>query len=55
MRAEDKKGGVILFGEELQRGGVLERVDGVLLGEFDGPRSLETVQLCDCELDDLRG
>jgi hypothetical protein len=34
--AKDHEGGVVLLGEELERGGVLEGVDGVLLGELLG-------------------
>lgn len=34
--AEDHQGGVVLLAEELERGGILEGVDGVLLGELLG-------------------
>lgn len=43
--AEDQQGGVVLLGEELERGGVLEGVDGVLLGELLGQRLAERVQV----------
>lgn len=36
--AEDEEGGVVLLGEELERRGILEGVDGVLLGELLGER-----------------
>lgn len=41
VQANAKEGGVVLFGPELEGGGVLERVDVVLLGERDRVGSLE--------------
>lgn len=51
--AEDEEAGVVLLGEELERGGVLERVDGVLLGELLGEGLAEGVELVEGVLDDL--
>lgn len=52
--AEDEQRGVVLLGEELERGGRLERVDGVLLGELLGERHAQLVQVGEGVLDDLR-
>ena len=43
--AEEREGGVVLGGEELERGRVLEGPDVVLLVEAEGERALEAVQV----------
>lgn len=43
--SKDEEGGIVLLGEELERGGVFKRVDGVLLGEFLGERKTERIQV----------
>lgn len=43
--AEDEQAGVVLLGEELERGRVLEGVDGVLLGELLGQGLAHGVKL----------
>lgn len=43
--AEDEEGGVVLLGEELEGGGVLEGVDGVLLGELLGQGLAQLVEV----------
>ena len=43
--AEDEEGGVVLLGEELERGGVFEGMDFVFLGEFLGEWEVELVQV----------
>lgn len=51
--AEDEDGGVVLLREELERGGVLEGVDGVLLRELLGEGLAEGVELREGILGDL--
>jgi hypothetical protein len=53
--SKDDQGSVIARAEELKRGGVLKRVDVIFLGEFDGIRGLEGVDVDYGELDDLGG
>ena len=50
---EDHETGVVLFGEELERGGVLEGVDGILLGEFLGEGLAHVVEVVEGILDEL--
>lgn len=45
MRGEDEEAGVVFLREELEGGGVFEGVDGVFLGEADGVRAFEGVQV----------
>lgn len=52
--AEYQEGSVVLLGEELERGGVVEGVDGVLLGELFCERDTQLVQVCKCVLGYLR-
>lgn len=51
--AEDEQRGVVFLAEELERRGVLEGVDLVLLGELLGQRDPELVQVGDGVLGDL--
>ena len=51
--AKDHQGGVILLAEELEGGGVLEGVDGVLLGELLGEGLAQGVQVGQGILGDL--
>lgn len=51
--AEDEEGGVVLLGEELERGGVLEGVHGVLLGELLGERLPQLGQVGEGVLNNL--
>lgn len=51
--AKDKETGIVLLREELERGGVIEWVNGVLLGELLGERNTEGVELVEGILDDL--
>lgn len=52
-RAKDQNGGIVLLGEELERGGVVEGVDGVLLGELLGQGLAQGVEVGEGVLDDL--
>ena len=52
--AEDEEAGVVLLGEELEGGRVLERVNGILLCELLGEGLAEGVELVEGVLDDLR-
>lgn len=52
--AKDHERGVVLLGEELERRGVLEGVDRVLLGELLGERDAQLVQVGEGILHDLR-
>lgn len=45
VQASDCQGCVVLVGEELERRGILERVDVVLLGKVDGEGALEGILL----------
>lgn len=51
---KDEEGGVVLLGEEFERGGVFKGVDGVLLGEFLGEREAERMEVGEGVLRDLR-
>lgn len=51
--AKDEEAGVVFFGEELDGGGVLEGVDGVLLGELFGQRLAHGEEVVHGVLDDL--
>lgn len=51
---KDQKRSVVLFGEELERGGVLEGVDRVLFCEFLGQRLAQLEEVVQGVLDDLR-
>lgn len=51
--SKDEQRGVVLLREELERCGILKRVDGVLLGEFFGKRQAERVEVVEGILDDL--
>jgi hypothetical protein len=53
-RAEHQDRGIVLLAEELERRGVLEGVDLVLLGELLGQRDPELVEIGDGVLRDLR-
>ena len=53
MAAKDHHRGIVLLAEELQAGGVLEGVDGVLLAEFDAERALERVQVGQGQVEDF--
>lgn len=52
--AEDHQGGVVLLAEELERGSVLEGVDGVLLGELLGEGLAQREEVGEGVLRDLR-
>jgi hypothetical protein len=52
--AEAEKTGVVLLGEELEGGGIVEGMDGVLLAELLGEGNTEGVELVEGVLDDLR-
>lgn len=52
--AKDEEGGVILFRKELEAGGVLEGVDGVLLGELLGQGLAQLEEIVQGILYDLR-
>lgn len=52
--AKDEEGGVVLFGKELERRGVLEGVDGILLGELLGERLAQGEEVGEGILGDLR-
>lgn len=45
MGGEEEEAGVVLEREEFEGGGVREGVDGVFLGEADGVRAFEGVQV----------
>jgi len=45
VRGEEEEAGVVFEGEEFEGGGVFEGVDGVFLGEADGVRAFEGVQV----------
>lgn len=45
MRAEDEEGGVVFLREEFEAAGVFEGVDRVFLGEADGERAFEGVEV----------
>lgn len=47
VRGEEEEAGVVFEGEEFEGGGVFEGVEGVFLGEADGVRALEGVQVCE--------
>lgn len=49
----DEEGGIVLLGEEFKGRWIFEGVDAIFLGEFDGERALEGVEVCEGELDDL--
>lgn len=51
--AKDEEAGVVFFGEELDGGGVLEGVDGVLLGELLGEGLAHGEEVVHGVLDDL--
>jgi len=51
--SEDEQGDVVLFAEEFEAGGIVERVDVVLLGEFEGERAFEGVDVGEGELHDV--
>lgn len=51
--AKDEETGVVLLGEELDGGGILKRVDGVLLGELLGQRLAHGEEVVHGILDDL--
>lgn len=51
---EDEHRGVVLLAEELERRGVLERVDLILLGELLGERDPQLIEVGDGVLGDLR-
>lgn len=53
MAAEDEECGVVFLAVEFQRRGVVEGVDGVLFGEFEGQRPFEGVQVREGQLDDF--
>lgn len=52
MATEDKEGGVVLLGEELEAGGIFEGVDGVLFGETDAEGAFEGVEVCEEVVDE---
>ena len=54
MQREDEEGGVVLEGEKLERGGIVEGVDVVLLGEALDEGSLEGREVGGSELENLR-
>lgn len=53
VAAEHQQGGVVFLAEEFERRGVFEGVDGVFLGEFDGQRPFQRVQVGEGQLDDF--
>jgi hypothetical protein len=52
--SEDEERRIVLFREEFERRGVVEGMDGVLLGELFGERQAEGVQVIEGVLSDLR-
>jgi len=53
VKAEYDKCRIVLLGKELERGGVVERVDGVLAIEFDCERAFEGIEIGKSQLDSV--
>lgn len=54
VKRQDEERGIVLEREELERGGIVEGVDVVLLGETLDKGSLETGEIGDGQLENLR-
>jgi hypothetical protein len=55
VQRQDEKRGIVLLGEELKRSSIVEGVDIVLLGEALDKGSLDSAEVGDGKLEDLRG
>ena len=54
VATEDKQRCIVFLGEELQAGGVFERVNGIFLRKADAIGALESVEVCEEVLNERR-